>query len=157
MAKKKGAGRPEVYRPSFNSQVEKLCMLGATDQQIADFFGVKVLSIHYWKKKYPGFLASIRKGKDEADSNVAKSLYRRAIGYSHKEDVIFNDKGHPLIVPTTKHYPPDSTAMIFWLKNRRPKEWRDKHDHDIKSDGKAITLNVITIDEQAKKEVEKLK
>jgi hypothetical protein len=53
------------------------------------------------------------------------------MGYSAPEDKIFNNDGKPLIVPTVKNYPPDTTAVIFWLKNRRPDEWRDKIDHGI--------------------------
>ncbi len=56
-------------------------------------------------------------------------MYERATGYSHAEDKIFNDGGEPLIVPTTKHYPPDATSAIFWLKNRQPAKWRDKTEH----------------------------
>lgn len=154
---KKSVGRPTSYKPEYNRQVERLCLLGATDQQIADFFCVKVLSIHDWKKRYPLFLAAIRKGKEEADMAVTKSLYQRAIGYKVKVEKIFQYEGRAVRVPTIEKYPPDPTSMIFWLKNRRPKEWRDKHDHDHTSGGEKIAMTVVTVDEQAKKEVEKLK
>ena len=67
----------------------------------------------------------IRQGKLEADSNVAQSLYHRATGYSHPDEKIMQHKGEVVRVPTTKHYPPDTQAMGLWLKNRRPKEWRE--------------------------------
>ena len=59
---------------------------------------------------------------------MASRLYKRAIGYEHDEDKIFNNQGEPLIVPTTKHVQPDTTAAIFWLKNRQPARWRDKQE-----------------------------
>lgn len=66
----------------------------------------------------------------EADAVIAQKLFHRAKGYEHPEDKIFNDSGKPLVVPTVKHYPPDTTAAIFWLKNRQPKKWRDKQEID---------------------------
>ena len=108
-----------------------MCLLGATDKEMADFFNVKEQTINNWKKNHPSFFESIKRGKIVADANVAKSLYNRALGYYHPEDKIFNDNGEPLIVPTVKHYPPDPTAAIFWLKNRKPAEWRDKRDVQV--------------------------
>ena len=120
--------RPSKYKKEFNEQVYKLCLLGSTDKQIADFFEVDVATINRWKQSEPAFCESLKRGKDEADSIIAQSLYHRAKGYSHKEDKIFNDNGKPLIVPTVKHYPPDTTAAIFWLKNRKSDKWRDKQE-----------------------------
>ena len=114
------AGRPTNYKKEYDEQAYKLCLLGATDKEMADFFGVSEVTFNAWKKKHPEFLKSLKEGKSVADANVAKSLYLRALGYYHPEDKIFNDNGEPLIVPTVKHYPPDPTAAIFWLKNRKP-------------------------------------
>lgn len=125
------AGRPTEYKESYNRQVEKLCLLGSTDKDIADFFEVSETTINNWKLKHPEFLESIKKGKISADATVASRLYKRAIGYEHDEDKIFNNQGEPLIVPTTKHVQPDTTAAIFWLKNRQPAKWRDKQELDI--------------------------
>ena len=125
------AGRPTNYKKEYDEQAYKLCLLGATDKEMADFFNVKEQTINNWKKNHPSFFESIKRGKIVADANVAKSLYNRALGYYHPEDKIFNDNGEPLIVPTVKHYPPDPTAAIFWLKNRKPAEWRDKRDVQV--------------------------
>lgn len=125
------AGRPTEYKESYNRQVEKLCLLGSTDKDIADFFEVSETTINNWKLKHPEFLESIKRGKISADANVASRLYKRAIGYEHDEDKIFNNNGEPLIVPTIKHVQPDTTAAIFWLKNRQPKMWRDKQEVDV--------------------------
>ncbi len=125
---KNKVGAPSLYKPQYNEQVYKLCLLGATDSEIGDFFNVDERTINNWKVEFPEFFQSIKKGKEYADANVASKLYNRALGYEHEEDKIFNDQGVPLIVPTIKHYPPDTTAAIFWLKNRQPAKWRDKQE-----------------------------
>lgn len=127
-------GRPTDYRDEYCEQVEKLCKLGATDEEIADFFEVHVDTIYEWKSVHPEFSESIKRGKTLADANVADRLYKRATGYSHDAVKIYpvgggkDDKGNekPLMVPYTEHYPPDTAAAIFWLKNRQKKKWRDK-------------------------------
>ncbi len=137
-------GRPTKYKTAYNAQAEKLCKLGATDAELADFFEVCEDTIYEWKKVHPKFSESIKKGKTLADANIADSLYQRAKGYSHKAVKIFptggeklNEEGEkesaPLLVPYTEHYPPDTTAAIFWLKNRQPKKWRDKQEVDIRT------------------------
>lgn len=152
-----GTGHQSSYKPEYNRQVYKLCLLGAIDKEIADFFGVHRDTIDKWKKRHPAFISAMRKGKQEADMSVTQSLFKRANGYQMKVDKIFQYEGSPVVVPTTEKYPPDVTAMIFWLKNRRPDQWRDKHDYDHTSKGEKISLTVLTIDEETKKEVEKLK
>lgn len=128
---KSNAGRPTKYQESYNRQAEKLCLLGSTDKDMADFFEVDESTINRWKIEYPEFCESIKRGKISADANVASRLYKRAIGYEHDEDKIFNNNGSPLIVPTIKHVQPDTTAAIFWLKNRQPARWRDKQEVDV--------------------------
>jgi Asp-tRNA(Asn)/Glu-tRNA(Gln) amidotransferase A subunit family amidase len=134
-----GAGRPTKYDPKYNEQVYKLCLLGATDKEIADFFEVDESTINNWKIDFPQFLESIKEGKYNSDAKVAESLYKRALGYEHKEDDIKMFQGDIIITPTIKHYPPDSTAAIFWLKNRRPKDWRDKQEVDISNTDGTLT------------------
>lgn len=121
-----GQGRPTKYREEYNEQAEKLCRLGATDADLADFFKVNVDSIHEWKKVHPSFSDALKRGKEEADNQVVRSLYQRAIGYNHPEDKFFMANGKVVTQRTTKHYPPDPVSMIFWLKNRRPEQWREK-------------------------------
>ena len=132
---KSKAGRPGVYVESMNERARKLCLLGLKDKELANAFGVSEVTLNAWKKKYPAFLKSINAGKENADAEIANSLYQRAKGYSHPEDKIFNNDGEPLIVPTIKHYPPDTAAAFIWLKNRQSANWRDKteveHTQDI--------------------------
>lgn len=124
-------GRPTKFKPEYVGQAEKLCLLGATDGEIADFFEVSVATINRWKTAHEDFCESLKAGKAAADDRVERSLYQRALGYTHDEDKIFNNNGEPLVVPTKKHYPPDTTAAIFWLKNRRGDEWRDKRELEV--------------------------
>ena len=126
--KKNNSGRPSDYKPEYTEQVYKLCLLGAIDKDLADFFEVEESTINNWKHDFPEFLESIKKGKRKADANVAERLYKKAMGYQHKEDKIFQYEGQPVIVPTMKKYAPDTTAAIFWLKNRQPKAWREKQE-----------------------------
>lgn len=124
----RASGRPSSYRAEYAEQAEKLCLLGATDAEMAGFFGVVEATINNWKNDHPEFLESLKSGKVLADANVAHRLYCRAMGYEHESVKIVADAntGKELTVPFTEHYPPDTTAGIFWLKNRRPTEWRDK-------------------------------
>lgn len=143
--------RPTSYKPEYANQAIHLTKLGATDSQLAEFFSVSEQTINSWKKKHPKFLESLKEGKSIADNEVKKALYQRAIGYSHLEDKIFNNGGEALIVETTKHYPPDTVACIFWLKNRDPENWREKPDaDDSDTQQKPQTVKIIVEDARAK-------
>lgn len=123
------AGRPTDYRPEFVEQAEKLSLLGATDIQIADFIGVSESTLNRWKHTYPEFCASIKDAKEIADSNVQKSLYRKAMGYEFDSVKIFcNKDGEVVQVPYREIVPPSDTACIFWLKNRKKDDWRDRNE-----------------------------
>ena len=106
------------YKPEYDEQARKLCLLGAIDRDLGSFFDVCEKTINTWKEEHPSFLQSIKEAKKEADAKVVRSLFERATGYEHPEDKIFNNNGSELIVATTKHYAPDTAAAIFWLKNR---------------------------------------
>ena len=128
MTKKKASrkgGRPSKFGTINQKQIQFLAERGCTDAEMAAFFEVTRQTWDNWKAAHPEFFASLKSWKEEADRKVERSLYERAKGYSHPEDKIFNANGQPLIVPTIKHYPPDTTAAIFWLKNRMKDEWRD--------------------------------
>jgi hypothetical protein len=127
---KRKPGRPSGYRPEFDAQAAKLCRLGATDRDIADFFGVSEQTINAWKLRNPSFLEALTRSKDEFDSQVERSLFQRALGYSHKAVKMFQAGGEVISKDYTEHYPPDTTACIFWLKNRQKDKWRDKPDDD---------------------------
>lgn len=132
MAKKKKKtetpelGRPTKYTKGLNSLVYKLCLLNAIDTQIAEVLGISEVTLNAWKKKYPSFFKSIKKGKEQADAEVAKALFHRACGYSHPDVHISNYQGEITITNITKHYPPDTAAAFIWLKNRAG--WKDKSE-----------------------------
>ena len=148
MATKRPRGRPTRYKAEYTEQAFKLCLLGATDANLADFFEVSEKTINTWKDAHPEFLQSLKAGKDEADANVGERLYQRAMGYEHPENKIFMHEGKPVVVPTVKHYPPDTTACIFWLKNRQRDRWRDKQDHEhTGKDGGPIRMDLSGLDE----------
>jgi hypothetical protein len=124
-------GRPSSYEPQFAEQAHKLCELGATDADIASFFGVSERTINRWKHDHEEFCQSLKRGKGVADDLVEQSLFRRATGYSHDAVKMFQAEGKVIEAPYVEHYPPDTTAAIFWLKNRRPAQWRDRIDQTL--------------------------
>lgn len=124
-------GRPTKYKAEYDELAYNYCLLGATDAQLGEFFDVEEATINNWKKSHPSFFESIKRGKQNADAMVAKSLFHRATGYQHSAVKIFNDQGEPLVVPYIEKFPPDTTAAIFWLKNRQPAMWRDKQELDV--------------------------
>jgi len=132
-------GRPTKYDPKYIEQVYKLCLLGATDSDIANFFNISEATLNNWKIEYPEFLESIKRGKVQADATVAESLYKRANGYQHPDVDIKMYEGEIIQTPLIKYYPPDTAACFIWLKNRRTADWRDKQE--IQHSG-GITLQI---------------
>lgn len=127
-------GRPTKFRLEFVEQAEALAKFGATDADMAAFFKVDIRTFDRWKLQHEHFRRAVKRGKDVADSVVEERLFQRATGYSHDAVKIFQHEGKPVQVDYVEHYPPDTTAAIFWLKNRRPEQWRDKQvvEHDGK-------------------------
>lgn len=113
-----------------------MCLLGATDKELADFFEVNESTINAWKRDHAEFSKSVKAGKEQADAIVAQKLFHRAIGYSHPAVKILSvprggNQGSDIEqVPYTERYPPETAAAIFWLKNRQPKKWRDKQEQE---------------------------
>ena len=124
------AGRPPSYKKDFAKKAKKLAELGATDQEIADFFEVDVRTVYRWKHDHSEFCQALKVGKVIADERVERSLYQRAIGYEQDEVKIFMpaNAAEPVYAPFRAKVAPDVTAAIFWLKNRRSQDWRDKRE-----------------------------
>jgi hypothetical protein len=150
-------GRPTKYKAVFNEQAYRLCLLGATDKEIAAFFEIAESTLNEWKKDHPGFSESLKRGKKVADAMVAEKLFTRAMGYSHPDVDIKVIKGKVRKTKLIKHYPPDTTAAIFWLKNRDKDNWRDKQVLDIdlndmsEADAKKIARYIIEENKKNKK------
>lgn len=128
-------GRPTLFKPEFVAQAEKLCALGATDDEMADFFDVHRSTIYRWKLEHPEFCDAIKTAKEVADERVERSLYQKATGYNVKEEQavkikVEQHKEEVEVVEVERHIPADTTAAIFWMKNRRSHSWRDKFDHE---------------------------
>ena len=122
-------GRPTKYKPEYDELAFNYSLLGATDVEMAGFFDIDQSTLHDWKKKYPEFSKAIKSGKEDADANVVKSLYKRAQGYSITEEKEERQKNKVLkVTRAEKHIPADTTAAIFWLKNRQKAAWRDKQE-----------------------------
>lgn len=137
--------RPSKFKPEFIAQAEKLCRLGATDMELADFFDVEVRTLYRWKADNEQFCQALKSGKNEADDRVERSLYARANGYEHDEVDIRVVQGGIVQTPIRKYYPPDTTAAIFWLKNRRAAEWRETKAVELTGEGGGPVLNEIVI------------
>lgn len=103
------AGRPSKYKPEFVEQAKVLAHVGATMEEMAEFFNIAIDTLYNWQYRHPEFSEAIKDWKEGADKRVEASLYKKAMGYEKDG----------------RHYPPDTTAAIFWLKNRKSKEWRD--------------------------------
>ena len=145
-------GRPTSYKPEYAKQAEKLAQFGHTDKELASFFSVSERTLNRWKLKYSEFCHSLKTGKHYADERVERALYQRAVGYDYLEEKIVTTKGaggkeKTHVVRLEKHQPSDVTAAIFWLKNRRPKEWRDsKHiDHSAMDGSRTPVPHVIEL------------
>lgn len=109
---------------------------GLTDEQIAEKIGCGVRTLYDWKNRFPQISQALKKGKEIVDIQVENALLKRALGYDYKEQRIEkSDKDGTKIVQTIRHVPADTTAQIFWLKNRRPDKWRDKPEMPGDSDG----------------------
>lgn len=96
---------------------------GLTDEQIAKNLGIAYSTFREYKNKYSALSASLKKGKEVVDYEVENVLLKRALGYEYDEVTYEHGKETKRV---TKQVAPDTTAQIFWLKNRRPDKWRDK-------------------------------
>lgn len=96
---------------------------GLTDEQIAKNIGINRTTLYDWKKKEVNIADALKKGKEVIDFEVENALLKRALGYEYEEETYENGI---LTKKVKKQVPPDTTAQIFWLKNRQVKKWRDK-------------------------------
>ena len=145
-------GRKKKYKESFPQQALELAEKGLTDKEISKQLGISTTVFYEYKNEIPEFAEALKKGKEPADDNVENALYIRAVGYDYEEQVtevrISEDNTqHPSVVRTLKkHMPGDVTAQIYWLKNRRPKEWRDARNIELTDkDGASLAPKPIEI------------
>lgn len=118
---------------------------GLTDEQIAHNMGVNKATLYRWKKEYCDICDALKKGKEIVDYEVENALLKKALGYKVKEQKLINGE----LFEIEREIPPDTTAQIFWLKNRRPDKWRDKVENvNINEDDKTININLNSIKKQ---------
>jgi hypothetical protein len=119
----------DTHVKPYLDEIQGWAMSGLTDEQIADNLGLSARTLYEYKNKYPQFLQALKKGKDIADAQVVNSLFRLATGFTYHEEAT-TTTGE--VVTVQKYSKPNTTATIFWLKNRQPDKWRDKTE--VKAD-----------------------
>jgi hypothetical protein len=102
----RSVGRPTLFEPAMLKRVKRYCLLGATDLEIAEAIGIGISTFYTWQRTYPEFRKALQSGKVEADTKIAARMYRDGL------------MGN-------------TTAQIFWLKNRRRGEWRDVNHREL--------------------------
>jgi hypothetical protein len=116
-------GRPTLYRSDYCELARNYCLLGATNAELAGFFGVSARTIDSWIAAQPEFAAAVKEGRVQADLRVARCLYERAVGYEQKVERTILHQGRERTLTDTVRHPPDTRACMFWLRNRQPQAW----------------------------------
>jgi MarR-like DNA-binding transcriptional regulator SgrR of sgrS sRNA len=125
-----GMARPSKYESHVQPKlmlIEAWARDGLTDEQIAENLGIGIRTFYEYKNEFPQFAQALKNGKEVVDVMVENALLKAALGYEYEEDAIGKDGVYTL----KKYAQPNTTALIFWLKNRRPGTWRDKQDIDM--------------------------
>jgi hypothetical protein len=118
-------GRPTTYKPENAEIARQACMMGATSDTLAERFEVCRRTIDNWIATIPAFSAAVRQGREVADERVVSALFARATGMEQRMTKVFCHRGQPVTANYTVQLPPDVRACIFWLRNRRPEQWRE--------------------------------
>lgn len=125
-------GRPTTYRPEYVAIARAMCKLGATDADLAAEFDCTTQTIYNWSARHKEFFDAIHEGKESWDARIERSLAQRAAGYSYSATKIMQHSGVPVVVEYMEHVPPDTSACLSWLANRKPHEWRTSNNrHEV--------------------------
>ena len=148
------AGRPTKYDPDYHPKhAYKLALLSHTDEEIAAFFEIDVVTFYRWQERHDEFRKAVMLGKVPADADVVVSFHKRACGYDIKTEKIFCFQGEVIRAETTTHIPPDPGAALNWLKNRQPDKWRDKKQLEVEDhDGQPMSFPVVRVYSQKPEE-----
>lgn len=153
MAEKK-KGRPSKINDEMIAKIIELAEKGKTDKEISSAVGIVESTLTLWKTKNFGFSVSLKEAKQHADNLVEASLFQKATGYSHQVTKVFQYEGHTFEHDYIEKIPPDTTACIFWLKNRQPAEWRDRQEvvkteeTELKPEDKALMTEFVKKSEE---------
>lgn len=121
-------GRPTKYTAKHATRAAILARKGCTRQEIATILGISRDTVWQWCAAHPAFDKALKVNDLVANSRVKRALFERAVGYTFEAEKIFQYEGVPVRVDHLEHVPPDVGAISLWLRNRLPKEWRDKVD-----------------------------
>lgn len=125
-------GRPTKYSQQMVQTVYWMARAGLTDEEMAKELGVVPATFYNWRQSHPDFAAAATAGKEAPDDLVEQSLFKRATGYEYTEEkVVLKDKAVHRVERTKRVVAPDTTACIFWLKNRRPNDWHDRQEVEL--------------------------
>lgn len=130
--------------------------MGWSVREIADELGISVTTLYTWSDNYPEFWNAFKGGREERDERVVNALYAKAVGFDYVEQQAFKVKTGENeeaveVVDVKRHNPADNTAMIFWLKNRRPKDWNDRQQIELsgsvelKQDDRQLALAMLDL------------
>lgn len=133
----------EWLEPEGLLKIEGWARDGLTDEQIANNMGIATSTLYEWKNAHSEISESLKRGKEVIDRQVENALLKRALGYEYEE---ISEKYELGILTerkvTKKQVAPDTTAQIFWLKNRKPSDWRDKPEGETEQGGITIVNNI---------------
>lgn len=134
----KTSGAPTKYKKEMCKKVVQLCELGATDKEIANFLDIDVATLYRWQHTHVEFCDAFTLGKQKADTRIERSMYQKALGATVVDQQVVKVKQKDgsekiEVVNVERTIPPDPGMMQWWLKNRKPDEWRDKQEIDINS------------------------
>lgn len=136
----------EWLTPDGITRLEAWARDGLTDEQLAAKIGITATTLYDWKNKYPVISEALKRGKEVVDVEVENALLKRAMGYEYTETrTETTEDGMTKTVVTKRAMPPDTTAQIFWLKNRRPAVWRDKQQVEHSTD-KPFEVNIKVVE-----------
>ena len=151
------------YNDDFPLLAEDFARKGMKDKEIATNLGISEDAFYRYQKMFKEFYEALKRGKAPVDVEVENALLKRARGYEYEETTVEfkpgkkdDEKAKPVKVKkVTKKVIPDTTAQIFWLKNRRPKDWRDKHEHIVGGSEDLPPIRYVPVRGEEKKEEEK--
>lgn len=137
-------GRAKPFKEEFIDICYNLALLGATDEQMANAINVGTTRFYEYKKQHPKFAESIKKGGIVADSQVAQALFKRAVGFYQEVEELKATQEGIVKIKVNKYFPPEPTAIIYWLKCRQPNNWRDNKDKtQINTDDHIVKVEVV--------------
>lgn len=147
------------HRIEMINEAKELSRAGLTEAEMAAHFGVSVVTLRLWKGRDPSFQSACQHFSDVATGRVVATLYDRAVGYYYEAEEVRVIKDQIVRVPVRKFVEPNIAAIIFWLKNRDPEQWRDIREHKVDapglveaSDPRKIAMAVLTLLREARQQ-----